>query len=216
VHAIIRALYGIGLVLVGVLGFVIADFTHASLDDPMGRWRVILGASLIIWAAAFLAFFLLSFWAYGCSRALRGQRPDAIVIRSGSSPAFRALLESQGELRRSVVRLRPPFMQFVLLVDSGGLEIWHGSGVGRLTGSLLRESILSFSAGRTNDGVWPFHTIDVSVATDDGPHTLPFVVRGSTGFLSERKSEVDRVVRAIARLNASDVPLRTTPPEPTA
>jgi hypothetical protein len=196
----VASVIALGFLVLGGVGLTIANLRDATPDEALDRWRLILGWSLVIWSAAFLAYFLLSKWAYGCMRAIRAERPRAIVIRSGTSPVFKSLLEDHRDLRVSLARTRPPFVQFVLVFDSEGLEVWHGSGRGRMTGALPPERIVSISTSRTNDGIWPFNVILVEVAFDDDRYFVPFVVRGSTGYLTARRTEVERIAAALQEL----------------
>ncbi|MCS5728783.1 hypothetical protein N1031_03340 [Herbiconiux moechotypicola] len=193
-------LIGIGLVVLGGIGFTIVNLRGGPPGEGIERWRFILGWSLVIWASAFLLFFLISLWAYGAAKRIRRERPAAIIVRSGSSPAFKSVLESSEPLRKALARGRPPFMQFLVVFDVDDIQIWHGSGRGALTGSVERTSIERVSVGRTSDGIWPFNTIDIDVATEDGVHTISFVVRGPTGYLTASKRNVAHLAHDVAAL----------------
>ena len=191
------ALFAAGCIAIGVVGFEFVDHGGWMPRDGSDHGRVILGASMMVWSAAFLAFLLISLWAYGSMRAIGRRRPDAVVVRSGGSPGLRRALDENGALRRMLARERLPFMQFAVVFDPKGIEIWHGSVQ---TGSLDRAVIARAGVGRTNDGVWPFTTIEVDVVTGDGRGTVPFVVRGRTGFLGARKAEAERIARQVGAL----------------
>jgi hypothetical protein len=187
------------LIAILVAALVTLNLRGYSLDNRVERYVVILGWVAALASALGLLLMLISAWAYSGARYLRETRRAAVVLRSGSMPALKALLEEDRPLRAKLSRVRPPGILFLLVVDASGVEIWHGSGKGTPTGALEKAAIVSVSPGKTREGIWTYNTVEFAVRSGEAVVRVPFVLRGAGAVFGAGKRETRDAHIAVAR-----------------
>jgi len=190
---------GIWLVLLFGVGVTLVNIRNESMSEQLSRITEVLGWTGVGVAVIGGGIALVSFWSYGNAKTLGANRPNAVLIRSGALPALKAVVEDNSDIRARLAKTRPLGFQFLLLVDSSGIEIWHGR-TDSPSGSLPRDEIVAVALGKTSEGLWTYNCVEIQVETAGKRLLLPFALKAPTGLFGVNKKTAESLVDDIRRL----------------